>query len=125
MSNGNGVNAPRGATPKIYLNGSSWSGQCRAYPIPSGYNTSVYYGQYVTTTGGYLVAGTAGTNPLVGVFLGVNYIDANGNPQYSKYWPANTVTFQTQNAQALVVDDRALCLTCRLTILQVLILIRL
>jgi hypothetical protein len=105
MAYGNGVNAARGLQPRMYLNGAQWSGQSRAYPIQSSYATAIYYGSPVTTTGGYLAIGAAGTNPLVGVFIGVNYFDASNNPQYSKYWPAATATFQTANAQALVVDD--------------------
>ncbi len=105
MSYGNGVNAARGAQPSMYLNASPWSGQSNTYPIQSSYNTAIYYGDYVTTTGGYLVKGAVGTNALVGVFIGVVYTDTNGIVQFSKYWPASTATFQTQNAQALVVDD--------------------
>jgi len=105
MSYGNGQNSPKGFLPSTYLNGAVWDGQTLDYPIASGYATSIFTGDPVTTTNGYLAIGAAGTNPLVGVFQGVKYYDSTGNPQFSKYWPASTVTFQTQDAQAMIVND--------------------
>lgn len=59
--------------------------------IASGYNTAIYqYSPVVLVTAGgvntFQLAGV-GTD-FAGVFDGVEYTDANGRRQYSKYWPA-------------------------------------
>jgi hypothetical protein len=102
-----GVNAPFGLQPRQYLDGTPWSGQTSEYQIASGYNTSLFTGDPVYyAANGTIVRATAGdANPILGVFFGCKYFDANNNPVNSPYWPANTVTFQAANATALIVDD--------------------
>lgn len=102
-----GVNAPLGLQPCQYLDGTPWSGQTSEYQIASGYSTSLFTGDPVYySANGTIVRATGGDgNPILGVFFGVKYADTSNNPVFSPYWPANTVTYQTANATALIVDD--------------------
>lgn len=102
-----GVNAPFGLQPRSYLDGSPWTGQTSDYSIASGYNTSIFTGDPVYyASDGTIVRATAGdTNPILGVFYGVKYVDTTGNQVYSPYWAANTVTQGALNATALITDD--------------------
>src|SRR5689334_1048800 len=109
-----GTNAPFGLQPRNYLSGSPYSGKTSAYAIPSGYTTALYSGDPVyVTAAGYIAKATlnaAGNNPgqpnpIMGVFWGVKYTDANGIPQRQPYWVANTVTQATQEVEVEVIDD--------------------
>jgi hypothetical protein len=99
-----GVNAPFGLQPRIHLNGSPWNQQTSTYPIASGYNTSLFTGDPVAlAANGTIVKWNAGA--IVGVFAGVQYVDASGTLVRFPYWQANTVTFQAQTAEALIIDQ--------------------
>lgn len=102
-----GVNAPQGLQPSQYLNGTPWSGQTSEYQIVSGYATSLFCGDpvYVDPNGTIVKATLNGNNPILGVFFGVKYTDANGNFVSLPYWLANTVTQGALNAAAAIVDD--------------------
>lgn len=66
----------------------------RTYPngIASGYATTLYkYQPVALNASGQLIAATAGTSDIIGVFAGVTYIDANGIPHVSSQWTAGTV----------------------------------
>lgn len=102
---GNGQNSPKGLVPAIYNDGSIWNGQLTEYLIPSGYATSIFTGDPVSfVNSGTIGIGTIG-GAIVGSFQGVKYIDSTGKPQFSAYWPANTVTQGALPATALVCDD--------------------
>lgn len=103
-----GVNAPFGLQPRFSLTGGTWNDQGREYPLASGYATSLFMGDPVYyAANGTIVRATAGdTNPILGVFNGVKYIDATGTQQYSQYWLAGTVTYGAANASALILDDQ-------------------
>ena len=45
-----------------------------------------------------------GTVPLLGVFLGCNYIDLNGKPIWSPKWPGTSAVFANTVATALVAS---------------------
>lgn len=77
------------------------------YRIASAYNTSIGYGDPVvlTGTGKEIARGTAATAPFCGVFYGVMWTATNGEPQFSRYWPADTATLGSAPAIALVNDD--------------------
>lgn len=45
------TNAPFGARPVRYLNGSPWNGAARPYYVPSDYNTALYIGDPVVIVG--------------------------------------------------------------------------
>lgn len=81
------------------------SGQSRAnkYTIATGYGTAIYKGDLVKIhTDGTLNIGD-GTTDAIGVFAGVEYVDANGKPTESPYWPASTTA---TNIVAYVYDDQ-------------------
>lgn len=100
-----GVNAPFGLKPSMMNTGAPWNGQTNTYLIASGYNTSLFIGDPVApAANGTIALGVAGTG-IIGVFMGCQYVDTNGNYQFSPYWPANTVTQGTNPATAFVVDD--------------------
>lgn len=77
------------------------------YTIPSGYDTSIGKGDVVemTGTGRNIAAAAAENEDNIGIFAGCNYVDAQGNPVFSEYWPADTVTEGASEATALVWDD--------------------
>lgn len=75
-----------------------------SYTIADGYNTTIYNGDLVSTTGtgrNISLAGVADT--VRGVFHGCNYVNAQGEPVFSPYWPASTDVIGT--VEALVYDD--------------------
>lgn len=103
MSN---VATPSGAEPIGSLSSSgSFTGKVRHIKIASGYNTSVFYGDFVKLVAGGTVQKDTGTTTLTpcGVFVGCFYTDPTTNqPTYAQYWPAGTVA---SDAVAYVVDD--------------------
>jgi hypothetical protein len=50
-------------------------------------------------------AAAGGTVPLLGVFLGCNYIDLNGKPRWSPYWPGTAAVYANSVATATVVSN--------------------
>lgn len=74
------------------------------YTITSGYATVLGLGDPVKLVSGALERATNDTADAIGVFAGVSYTDSQGNPTFSKIWPASTVA---TDIVALVVDDPA------------------
>lgn len=98
-------NTPQGLQPSQYINGSTWTGQVSQYLIASDYTTSLFMGDPIAMLDGGTIGIGVTSSPIIGVFWGCTYQDATGNYVYSKYWPANTVTFQSIPATAYVIDD--------------------
>lgn len=77
------------------------------YTIATGYATTINYGDPVagvgTGLGAYpgIVIGATGS-AICGIFIGCTYIDSNGQPTWSKSWPASTTA---TNIIATVIDD--------------------
>lgn len=78
------------------------------YTIATGYSTSLFRGDPVELTGtgtgkypGIQVA-AAGNVDNLGVFWGCQYVDAQGNQVFSRYWPASTTA---TSILAFVFDD--------------------
>jgi len=104
MAYGSGTNAPQGFKPSSYL-GGTWSGQLSNYSILSTYATAIYSGDpTITLASGGIGIGVAGSGVL-GIFQGVKWTDSTGNAQFAPYWTASTVTFGSEPATALIVDD--------------------
>lgn len=57
-------NRPSGFTPVQYLNGAPWNGQARLYSIAASYNTALYIGDPVISSG------TSDTNGVPGIAIG-------------------------------------------------------
>ena len=105
------VAAPYGAEPVGTLSASgSFTGKMRQIPIASGYNTDIFYGDFVKLDAAGVVQKDGSTDGSVdaaltpvGIFMGVEYTDpVTGYLVHSQYWPANTVA---SDAKAYVLDD--------------------
>ena len=98
------VSAPYGFKPVNLIGGQVYAGSTRSLPISYGYNTSIFYGDFVNLASGYVasVANTLAT-PTVGVFLGCSYTNpATKQKLFSQYWPAGTLA---GDAVAIIGDD--------------------
>jgi len=107
------ISAPYGLKPINLIGGQVFSGSTRNIAIQYGFNTSIFYGDvvgisrgYITrsivTTGASAITGSAG-NGTVGVFLGCSYTNPlTKQKQFSQYWPAGTIA---GDAVAIVTDD--------------------
>ena len=93
---------PNGFTPAYHLYG----GVIRParMRIASGYGTSIFSGDVVTLSSGYVQQAGATDTP-VGVFYGVFYNASDGTPTFSKVWAASTATQGSADAEALVYND--------------------
>lgn len=98
------TDAPRGAVPIKHLDGSPYNGAFSEYPIASAYNTAIYTGDFVKMTATGKVELAAAGNTILGVFQGVSYRNSSGEVVFSKYWPASTATFNSEDAKASVID---------------------
>ena len=72
-------------------------------PIASGDARSIFTGDLVKTSLGNIEPVSADADFAVGVFQGV-YYEANGEPNFSQYWPANT---SASNIKAVVNTNPA------------------
>ena len=78
-----------------------------AYPIATGYGTSIFTGDPVLqhSDGTIIIAVGTGGTPSVqtfGVFAGVRYTDATGAVVFKPYWPASTTA---TNIEAYIYTD--------------------
>ena len=93
------VTSPFGFRPAFHTTGNA---RGTPYQIASGYATSIFKNQpVILNTNGTITAGTPAAD-LLGVFAGVEYVDANGRPQASDFWTAGTVATQVR---AYVYDE--------------------
>jgi hypothetical protein len=77
-----------------------------AYRIASGYGSNIFTGSLVKSTGTTKqIALAAPGDRAVGVFIGCEYVDANGDTRFSPYWPASTTLKTGTECIAYVVDD--------------------
>jgi len=102
------VSAPYGLDPINRFDGVAYAGATQQLPIASTYNTAIYNGDVVYVTGGNIAksgvtsdATTAG-NKTYGVFMGVQYVNSQGQTVQSQYYPGNAAATQ---AIAYVVMD--------------------
>lgn len=113
--------APYGLKPVKRADGLPYAGAMSQYLIdPAGEATNLFYGQVVhigadgyialsTATGANgttnaLPAGTTLTGSL-GVFMGCEYVNAQGQLVHSQYYPSGTVAPSGTTIKAYVVDD--------------------
>lgn len=101
------VSAPYGLKPVNLLGGQVFAGSTRMYEIPYAYNTSIFYGDFVSLTRGAIARASVttgtGLNQTVGVFLGCTYTNPTTKQKlFSQFWPANT---QAGDCMAYVSDD--------------------
>lgn len=101
------VSAPYGLKPVNLIGGQVFSGSTRNLPIQYGYNTSIFYGDFVSLAQGFTVRSTVTTAPspqgMVGVFLGVSYTNPiTKQKTFAQNWVAGTLA---GDAMAVVCDD--------------------
>lgn len=100
------VDAPYGYKPINLIGGQVFSGSTREYPIAYNYGTSIFFGDPVVLTNGFVNIATVPintTNTTVGVFLGCSYTSpATKQRLFSQFYPANTLA---GDIKAIVCDD--------------------
>lgn len=102
------TDAAFGLRPVRRLDGSPYNGAVNSYKISAAYATNIYRCDPVKMLNtGYVGLASPG-DTLLGVAMGFRWRDANGAMQFSKYWPASTATFGSEDAEILVADDRML-----------------
>lgn len=101
------VPAPYGLKPVNLVGGQLFAGSTRNLPIPYGYSTNIFLGDFVQLTRGFVnrlgvTSGSATTFPI-GIFLGCSFTDpVTKQKRFSQYWPASTLA---GDAVAIVADD--------------------
>jgi hypothetical protein len=104
------VTAPYGLVPINSVDGKPYAGATRQLPIASTYNTAIFNGDVVTVVDGGTIAlsgvsdnstGSA-ANYTYGVFVGVQYVNSQGQTVQAQYYPGNAAA---SSAIAYVVDD--------------------
>jgi hypothetical protein len=102
------VSAPYGLQPINRIDFMPYAGATRQLPIASTYNTPIYNGDIVLVTGGNIqksnvtVDATSAANATYGVFMGVQYVNTQGQTVQAQYYPGNAAA---SSAIAYVVDD--------------------
>jgi hypothetical protein len=101
------VDKPYGLQPVNLIGGQVFAGSTRSLPIQYAYSTSIFYGDFVVLSRGFItrasVSTGTGVNQVTGVFLGCSFTDpVTKQKRFSQYWPAST---QAGDAVALIVDD--------------------
>jgi len=104
------VSAPYGLVPINRVDGMPYAGATRQLPIASTYNTAIYNGDIVRVAAGGTIqkstvtvdSTTAAANSTYGVFMGVQYVNTQGQLIQAQYYPGNAAA---TSAVAYVVDD--------------------
>ena len=104
------VTAPYGLVPINSVDGKPYAGATRQLPIASTYNTAIFNGDIVALVDGGTIAKsgvtddstTTAANYTYGVFVGVQYVNSQGQTVQAQYYPGNAAA---TNAIAYVVDD--------------------
>jgi hypothetical protein len=105
------VNAPNGLQPINRFDGMPYAGATQQLPIASTYNTAIFNGDIVMVTAGGTIKKSAVTtdattdkanNSTYGVFVGVQYVNSQGQTVQAQYYPGNAAA---SSAIAYVVMD--------------------
>lgn len=107
------VSAPYGLQPVNLIGGQVFAGSTREVPIQYGYNTNIFFGDFVNITRGLTTrlavtdGGSATTGAVgygnVGIFVGCSFTNpVTKQKTFSQYWPAGTLA---GDAVAIVTDD--------------------
>ena len=99
------VSAPYGLKPVNSLDGKPYAGAIRQIPVAAGFATAIFDGDTVLISDGYLIKSTTtNSGGIVGVCVGGQYVNSNGQTVQGQYIPASAST-STNLAYAYVVDD--------------------
>ena len=95
------VSAPYGFQPVNRIDGLPYAGAIQQLPVTSG--QAIYYGDTVKVVAGGTISrsGATTTGTIVGVFVGCQYVNSQGQTVQAQYVPASGVT----NPIAYVVVD--------------------
>jgi len=98
------IDKPYGLKPVNLIGGQVYAGSTRLMAIASAEGTSIFFGDAVKLTGGYITRDPADSAMTpVGIFMGCTYTDPNSNQKvFKQYFPAGTVA---ADIKAYVVDD--------------------
>ena len=102
------VSAPYGLKPINLIGGQVFAGATRLMEIASGYNTNIFYGDFVKRVIGGTIQKDTGTvaNTPCGVFLGVRFTNAStGQVQQQQFYPASQAIAAGTRIWAVVADD--------------------
>ena len=107
MASGTNVTAPYGLKPINLIGGQVYAGSTRMYPIQYGYDTNIFYGDFVKVVRGSAtrvsIGAATNSNAVTGIFVGCSYTDpVTKDKRFSQYYPASTLA---GDALAYVVDD--------------------
>lgn len=107
MASGTDVTVPYGFLPINLIGGQVFAGSTRMYPIQYGYDTDIFYGDFVKVVRGSAtrvsIGAATNSNAVTGVFLGCSYTDpVSKDKRFAQYWPASTLA---GDAVAYVCDD--------------------
>ena len=104
------VTAPYGLVPINSVDGKPYAGATRQLPIASTYNSAIFNGDIVAVVDGGTIAlsgvaadsTTSAANFTYGVFVGVQYVNSQGQTVQAQFYPGNAAA---TSAVAYVVDD--------------------
>jgi hypothetical protein len=104
------VTAPSGLVPINSVDGKPYAGATRQLPIASTYNTAIFNGDIVAVVDGGTIEKSGVTNDSTttpanytyGVFVGVQYVNSQGQTVQAQYYPGNAAA---TSAVAYIVDD--------------------
>ena len=107
MASGTDVTSPYGFLPITLIGGQVYAGSTRMYPIQYGYDTNIFYGDFVKVVRGSAtrvsIGAATNSNAVTGIFVGCSYTDpVTKDKRFSQYYPASTLA---GDALAYVVDD--------------------
>lgn len=95
---------PRGFRVYRHLTGGT-PARLSAYTIANGLDEAIYKGAMVNSDGAGGVKEAAANEVCLGVFAGVQWVDANGEVQFRQWWKATDNALVDVTPQALVYDD--------------------
>lgn len=109
------VSAPYGFDAINSVDGKPYAGAIRQYPITAAYGTPIYFGDVVKMVSGGTIEKSAVTNdsstePTLGVFVGVQYVNSQSQTVQAQYYPTGVT-----NAIAYVVLDPQAAYKCAVT----------
>ena len=98
------IDKPYGLKPVNLIGGQVFAGSTRLMAIASAEGTSIFFGDAVKLSGGYITRENADSDMVVcGIFMGCTYTDPNSNQKvFKQYFPAGTVA---ADIKAYVCDD--------------------
>lgn len=98
-------NAPMGFIPRRHKGGGT-SRHAEPFKIQSGYATSLFRGDAVILTAGYVTKALENSAAILGIFDGCRYRDSTGKTTFSAFWLASTVTLGAEDVEVFLYNDR-------------------